>query len=66
VFAQFDSSIVEVGQLAIVARIFLLAYGRRKSLIYLRLVLVSGFRGIAVLVCAWFTERAGDLKLFQL
>ncbi len=65
-FAQFDSGIVEVEQLAIVARIFPLAYGLRNSWAYQRLVLVTGSLGIAALAFAWLIERALDFKLLPL
>ena len=63
-FAQIESSLAELGQLAIVEMFLLLAYGLRKSWTYQRLVLASGSLGIAAL--AWLIERALDLKLLPL
>ena len=65
-FAQIESSLAELGQLAIIAVFLPLAYGLRKSWTYQRLVLVSGSLGIATLACAWLIERALNLKLLPL
>lgn len=65
-FAPIESSLAELGQLAIVEMFLLLAYGLRKSWTYQRLVLVSGSLGIAALALAWLIERALDFKLLPL
>jgi len=66
VSAQIDSSLVEVGQLAIVEMFLPLAYDLKKSWTYQRLVLASGSLGIAALAFAWLIEQALDLKLLPL
>lgn len=65
-FAPIESSLAELGQLAIVEMFLLLVYGLRKSWTYQRLVLVSGSLGIAALALAWLIERALDFKLLPL
>jgi hypothetical protein len=53
---------VEVGQLAIVAALFPLAFLLRSTRFYLRGVLIGGSLLIAVLALAWLIERAFDMK----
>ena len=65
-FAPIESSLAELGQLAIVEMFLLLAYGLRKSWTCQRLALVSGSLGIAALALAWLIERALDFKLLPL
>jgi hypothetical protein len=52
VFAPIESSLAELGQLAIVEMFLPLAYVLRTSWTYQRLVLVSGSLGIAALALA--------------
>ena len=56
---------VEVGQLAIVATFFPLAYALRNSTVYRRGILIAGSVAVAVVASAWFIERAFDLKLIS-
>ena len=56
---------VEIGQLAIVGAFFPLAYILRNTTLYRRGVLTAGSVAIAVVACAWFVERAFDLKLIS-
>lgn len=54
---------VEIGQLAIVAAFFPLAWMLRKTTFYRRVLLVPGSLIIALLAMIWLTERVFDLRL---
>ncbi len=55
---------VELGQLAIVAVLFPLAYAVRRSAFYRHLVLNGGSAIAALLGCIWLIERAFKVSLF--
>jgi hypothetical protein len=57
---------VEVGQLAIVALYFVLAYGIRSSSMYRRALLSGGSAVIALIATVWMIERGLDLKVLTL
>jgi hypothetical protein len=56
---------VELGQLAIVAFYFALAYGIRDSALYRRAMMFGGSAAIAVVAIGWMVERGFDLKLLS-
>ena len=53
---------VEIGQLAIVAVFFPLAYGLRPLLFYKRFVLQFGSAAIMIVASTWMAERVFDFK----
>ncbi|MEO8460418.1 MAG: HupE/UreJ family protein [Dokdonella sp.] len=57
---------VEIGQLAIVAAFFPLAWMLRKTTFYRRVLLVPGSLIIALLAMVWLTERVFDLRLLPI
>ena len=54
---------VEIGQLAIVAAFFPVAFALRHSTLYRRVVLGPVSMSVAAIAGVWFVERAFDLKL---
>ncbi len=54
---------VELGQLAIVAAFFPLAYGTRHTPVYVRVALKGGSLAIASLAALWLLERGLDLAI---
>ena len=57
---------VEIGQLAIVAIFFPLAFFLRETWFYKRLTLVGGSAVIMLVACGWILERAFSMTLFPL
>jgi hypothetical protein len=55
---------VELGQLAVVAALFPLAYFARETVAYRRLALLGGSLLTAVIACVWFLERSLQVSIF--